>query len=145
MISTLELTGTRDGLAGFDFTFVPGDPPRSGRFAAFRLDSDNAENFLDDKLTGLGEQGTIELALPAAKSVRRRRVAAILLPIATALPYLLDLEDSAVTTATARFWASVSAEAAEGRQKGRVRRATKATRTRLRVRFMHRLLAGHDD
>jgi len=85
---------------------VPGDPPRSGRFAAFRLDGDNVEDLSDGQLAGLGEQGAIELALPAAKSVRRRRVAATLLPIATALPLLLDLEDSQAT-ATARIWASV--------------------------------------
>ncbi len=106
VISADELTSTRCALAGFDFTFVPGDPPRSGRFAAFRLDGDNVEDLSDGQLAGLGEQGAIELALPAAKSVRRRRVAATLLPIATALPLLLDLEDSQAT-ATARIWASV--------------------------------------
>ncbi len=86
---------------------MPGDPPRSGRFAAFRLAGDAREAFPDDQLADLGEQGTIELALPAGTSVRRRRVPATLLPIATALPLLLDLEDSPVTTATARAWASV--------------------------------------
>ena len=125
MISTGELTGALSALAGFDFTFVPGDPPRSGRLAAFRLsgghnehgthgthgdhggDGDHGGELPDDPLAGLGGQVTIELALPAGKSVRRRRVSATLLPIATALALLADLEDSPVTTATARLWASV--------------------------------------
>jgi superfamily II DNA or RNA helicase len=107
VIPAEELTGAGPVLAGFDLTFIPGDPPRSGRFAAFRLDGGNAEDLGDDPLAGLGEHGTIELALPAAKSVRRRRVAATHLSIATALPLLLDLEDSQGTTATARIWASV--------------------------------------
>ena len=66
-----------------------------------------ATSLSEDRLAGLGEQGTIELVLPAGRSVRRRRVPATLLPIATALPLLLDLEDSPATTATARIWASV--------------------------------------
>ncbi len=123
LISTSELAGTRDALVGFDFTFVPGDPPRSGRFAAFRLDGDNVDYLRDDQFTGLGEQGTIVLALPAAKSVRRRRVAAILLPVATALPYLLELEDSAVTTATARVWASAMTAGVGLVARGRLRPA----------------------
>lgn len=113
MISADELTGALSALAGFDFTFVPGDPPRSGRFAAFRLDGghgahgEDGERLPDDQLAGLGDQVTIELALPVGKSVRRRRVPATLLPIPTALALLADLEDSPVTTVTARLWASV--------------------------------------
>ena len=107
VIPAEELTGAGSALAGFDLTFIPGDPPRSGRFAAFRLDGGNAADLRDDPLVGLGEHETIELALPAGKSVRRRRVAAVCLSIATALPLLLDLEDSQGSTATARIWASV--------------------------------------
>ena len=94
-------------LAGFDLTFLPGDPPRASRFAAFRLDDDQGDESSEDRLAGLGEQGRIELVLPAGRSVRRRRVPATLLPIATALPLLLDLENSPATTGTARIWASV--------------------------------------
>jgi len=107
VITAEELTGAGSALAGFDLTFMPGDPPRSGRFAAFRLDGDDAKDPRNDQLAGLGEQGTIELALPASKSVRRRGVTATFLSIATALPLLLDLEDSQTTTATSRIWASV--------------------------------------
>lgn len=107
VISADELTGARSILAGCEFTFVPGDPPRSGHFVAFRLDGDDVEDPPSAQTTGLDEQGTIELALPAGKSIRRRRVTARFLSIATALPLLLDLDDSAVTTATARIWASV--------------------------------------
>jgi superfamily II DNA or RNA helicase len=107
MIATGERANALWALTGCEFTFVPGDPPRSGRFAAFRLDADQGEELPDDQLAVLGDQATIELALPAGKSVRRRRAPAVLLPVATALPLLLDLEDSPVTTATARLWASV--------------------------------------
>ncbi len=107
MIPAEELTAAGSALAGFDLTFIPGDPPRSGRFAAFRLDDGDTEDREDGPLAGLGERGAIELVLPAAKSVRRQRVSAYLLSIATALPLVLDLEDSQVTTATARIWASV--------------------------------------
>ena len=106
MFSVEELIGALSDLAGLDFTFVPGDPPRLGRFAAFRLDGDQGEE-PSERLMGLGDQGTIEMALPAGKSVRRRRVSATLLPVSTALRLLLDLEDSPVTTATAAAWASV--------------------------------------
>jgi superfamily II DNA or RNA helicase len=99
-------------LAGLDFTFVPGDPPRSGCFAAFRLGAGRGrqvpdDQLADDQLACLGHQVTIELALPAGKSVRRRPVPAVLVPVATALPLLLDVEGSPATTATARIWASV--------------------------------------
>ena len=94
-------------LAGFDLTFLPGDPPRASRFAAFRLDDDQGDESSEDRLAGLGEQARIELVLPAGRFVRRRRVPATLLPIATALPLLLDLENSPATTGTARIWASV--------------------------------------
>jgi superfamily II DNA or RNA helicase len=107
MIAAGELTSALSALAGFDLTFVPGDPPRSGHFAAFRLDGRHGEQFPGDQLAAFGDQATIELALPAGRSVRRRRVPATLLPVATALPLLLDLEDSPATTATARIWASV--------------------------------------
>lgn len=107
MIAAEELTSALSALAGFDLTFVPGDPPRSGRFAAFRLDCRDGEELPVRQLAAFGDEATIELALPAGKSVRRRRVPAVLLPIATALPLLLDLEDSPATTATARIWASV--------------------------------------
>ncbi|MGA3219384.1 MAG: DEAD/DEAH box helicase [Acidimicrobiales bacterium] len=103
-----DLTGDeRPTLAGFDFTFVPGDPPRSGCFAAFRLDADRGQEHVDEQLGALGDQVTIDLLLPAEKSVRRRQVRATLLPVATALPLLLEVEGSPATTATARLWASV--------------------------------------
>ncbi|MGO9880765.1 MAG: DEAD/DEAH box helicase [Acidimicrobiales bacterium] len=107
LIPAAELAGSGSALGGAEVSFVPGDPPRSGRFVAFRLDGGKGEDLRDEHLAGLGEQGTIELGLPAAKSIRRRQVAASFLSIATALPLLLDLDDSQVTTATARIWASV--------------------------------------
>jgi superfamily II DNA or RNA helicase len=97
----------RPALAGTDFTFLPGDPPRSGHFAAFRLGTEQGQELADDPMAALGQPVTIELALPAGTSVRRRRVPAVLLPVTTALALLLDVEASPTITATARIWASV--------------------------------------
>ena len=94
-------------LTSFDLTFVVGDPPRAGCFAAFRASSGEDGEVLSGELAALGDQVTIEIALPAGRSVRRRRVPAALVPIGTALPLLLDLDDSRVTTSTARVWAAV--------------------------------------
>jgi hypothetical protein len=109
-VSGEELTsGSVSVLSGLEVTFVPGDPPRAGRFAAFRLRrdvvADNDEVVLE--LGGLGEQGAIELVLPAGKSIRRRLVPATFLPMETALSLLLDLEDAPGATATARVWGTV--------------------------------------
>jgi len=35
----------RPALAGTDFTFLPGDPPRSGHFAAFRMGTEQAKSW----------------------------------------------------------------------------------------------------
>ena len=97
----------RPALAGTDFTFLPGDPPRSGHFAAFRMGTEQGQELADDPMAALGQPVTIELALPAGTSVRRRRVPAVLLPVTTALALLLDVEASPTITATALIWASV--------------------------------------
>ena len=123
MISAEELTSGLFDLAGFDFTFVPGDPPRSGRFAAFRLDAGQGEELPDDGLAVLGDRATIELALPAGKSVKRRLVPAAFLAIPTALSLLFDLEDSPMITATARIWASVVTAGISLIARGRLRPA----------------------
>jgi superfamily II DNA or RNA helicase len=108
LIAAEEVAGSAlPVLSGFEVTFVPGDPPRTGRFAAFRLGPDAVGGEGQVGLDGLGEQGTIELALPAGRSVRRRRIPATFLGVASALRLLLDLEDSPGTTGTARLWASV--------------------------------------
>jgi superfamily II DNA or RNA helicase len=107
MIVAREEAVGRPALAGTDFTFLPGDPPRSGHFAAFRLGTDQGQELADDPMAALGQPVTIELALPAGTSVRRRRVPAVLLPVTTALALLLDVEGSPTMTATARTWASV--------------------------------------
>jgi hypothetical protein len=107
MIVAREEAVGRPALAGADFTLLPGDPPRPGHFAAFRLHTDQGEELADDPMAALGRTVTIELALPAGTSVRRRRVPAVLLPVTTALALLLDVEGSPTMTATARAWASV--------------------------------------
>ena len=107
MTAAREEVGGRPPLAGTELTFLPGDPPRCGHFAAFRLHNDQGQELADEPIAALGQPGTIELALPAGTSVRRRRVPAVLLPVASALPLLLDVEASPTMTATARLWASV--------------------------------------
>ena len=99
--------GERPALAGFDVTFVPGDPPRAGCFAAFRLDADRGQAAAAEQLAAFGHRATVDLLLPAEKSVRRRHVPAVLLPVARALPLLLEVQGSPATTATARLWAAV--------------------------------------
>jgi hypothetical protein len=97
--------GSVSPLSGLEVTFVPGDPPRAGRFAFFTLAADS--DTLGADLEALGDRVELELALPAGRSVRRRKVPAIMMSVATGLPLLLDLEDSAGTTATARLWTAV--------------------------------------
>ncbi len=122
-LTTIEaLSGVPSALAEFDVTFVPGDPPRLGRFAAFRIDSDD-DVPPDELFAGHGERGTVELVLPAGSSVRRRRVPCTLLRVGAALPLLLDLEDSPLTTATARIWADVMTAGLQLLARGRLRPA----------------------
>ena len=118
MIAAEELAASPAlAVAGLEVTFLPADPPRAGRFAVFQLGRDAAHAAgaaehagapdTEEGLEGLGEEGTIELVLAAGRSVRRRKFRATFLDMATALPLLLDLEDSPATTATARVWAAV--------------------------------------
>jgi hypothetical protein len=110
LIAVEELAGASvSPMAGLEVAYVPGDPPRTGRFALFRLGEFEGpgESEALGESEGLAEQGTIELVLPAGKSVRRRTVPVTNLSIANALPLLLDLEDAPGTTATARMWATV--------------------------------------
>ena len=65
--------------------FVPGDPPRAGVLALWGGDSQSLP---------LGERGTVELVLPAGRTLRRRSLAARLVPLAEALPALADLDAS---------------------------------------------------
>ena len=71
------------------------------------LEGDQGQELTDGQLGVLGPEVTIEIVFPTEKSVRRRHVPAVLLPVATALPLLLDVGASPATTATARIWASV--------------------------------------
>src|ERR1700689_3809367 len=122
VIAADERSNVASILTGFDFTFLPADPPRLGRFAAFRMGADDGD-LRDDWLTGRGELTTVELVLPAGKSVRRRQIPCTVLPIAVALPLLLDLENSPLTTATARIWADVMTAGVRLIARGRLRPA----------------------
>jgi superfamily II DNA or RNA helicase len=105
----LSSTDTKDGLdesdggvalralAGREITFQPADPPRAGRFVIFDP-------------TQRGAEPGVEVAAPAGKSIRRRRVAATSLSIAEMLPRLMELDSSHPLTPprpSALVWASV--------------------------------------
>jgi hypothetical protein len=74
--------------------FLPGDPPRAGGFAVWG--------------DGQGPD-EIELVLPAGRSVRRRRVRARLLPLATALPALLAAPANELASTLAAWSAAAAA------------------------------------
>lgn len=82
-------------LAG-EAVFVPGDPGRLGSFAVYHLTDERPST-------------TVALALPTAKSVRRRAVAARLVPLGEAIPALLTLDRSSATPSLAAWSVAVTA------------------------------------
>ena len=93
MVAAREEVGGRHPSSGIRFTFLPGDPPRCGQFAAFRLHDrpePGAGRRAPSPLSGI--RAMIDSSCPLKKSVRRRQVPAVLLPVAAALPLLLDVE-----------------------------------------------------
>ncbi|HWE68831.1 MAG TPA: SNF2-related protein [Acidimicrobiales bacterium] len=84
-------------LAGREVTFEPADPPRAGRFVIF------------DPASGPVAEG-VEVAAPAGKTIRRRRVAATHLSVGELLPLLMELDSHHPMTPprpSALVWASV--------------------------------------
>ncbi|MEP6526898.1 MAG: DEAD/DEAH box helicase [Nocardioidaceae bacterium] len=79
--------------------FVPADPPRSGRFAIW---GDGVSD----------PEGSLDLVLPTARSVRRRRISARFVSVTDALPLLLDADRDSVTPSQAAW--SVATTAAVG-------------------------------
>jgi superfamily II DNA or RNA helicase len=93
-------------LAGREVTFEPADPPRSGRFVVFDPRRGNRPASGDDDNPVDGA----EVAAPAGKTIRRRRVPATYLSVAELLPMLMELDSShplSPPRASARVWAAV--------------------------------------
>ncbi|MHB1853669.1 MAG: DEAD/DEAH box helicase [Acidimicrobiales bacterium] len=85
-------------LLGHEVTFIPADPPRLGRFALW-------ENGSGTDLAAADRTETVELVLPAGRSVRRRRVPARTLSVAGALTTLVDLDETDASD-TVRAWSA---------------------------------------
>ncbi len=78
--------------------FLPGDPPRQGRFA------------LVEPASRGRARTAVELALPHGRSARRRRVQARILPLTEALPWLAGLAiDESLPASVAAWSAAVKA------------------------------------
>ena len=77
-------------LAGREITFEPADPPRAGRFVLFDPRRGADPPSADDG----GQDGGADVAAPAGRGVRRRRVPATYLSVADLLPMLMELESS---------------------------------------------------
>ena len=78
--------------------FLPGDPPRRGRFA------------LVEPVQRGGRRIAVDLALPCGRGARRRRVEARVLPLIEALPWLAGLPvDESLPTSLAAWSAAVKA------------------------------------
>jgi len=82
-------------VSGCEVVFLPSDPPRLGRFGLWRT----------EPTSGPGSDETIELVLPAGRSVRRRQVPACTLTVAEALGVLVDLDETQASD-TARAWSA---------------------------------------
>src|SRR5580693_1490595 len=77
-----------NSLASVEAIFVPGDPPRTGSLALWRADGGPVGGETPPPKGAIGE---IDLVLPTAAMVRRRRVPACLVPVRVALPWLVAL------------------------------------------------------
>ena len=93
-------------LSGREVTFVPADPPRTGRFVVYDP-AVSAAGRAVDRPHDLPDE--IEVAVPAGSSVRRRTVPARFVSVAEALDLLRDAGDSAGTppTPSVRAWSAV--------------------------------------
>ncbi len=91
-------------LFGYEATFIPGDPPRTGRFALFQASAPVRRAISPDALqarTG-AVVDELEVIFPAGRTVRRRIVSALFLSVDEALPLLLGIDrDSAAASVIA--------------------------------------------
>ena len=91
------------GIAQLEVVFVPADPPRFGAFYCYERDPGRgvpATLVLDD---------TIDVVLPTAATIRRRRVRAIRLGVADAIAVLRDAETNAGSASAISWSQAISA------------------------------------
>ncbi|HVA43906.1 MAG TPA: DEAD/DEAH box helicase [Acidimicrobiales bacterium] len=82
-------------VSGLEVVFLAADPPRLGRFGLWDTDPKAMPDSTE----------TIDLVLPAGRSVRHRRVPARTLTVAEALTALVDLDETQASD-TARAWSA---------------------------------------
>ncbi|MEU7487737.1 DEAD/DEAH box helicase [Streptomyces sp. NPDC042319] len=94
------------GLSRCAATYVPGDPPRTGRIAFWRPDG---EPLSEDSPPDGAALEELTVALPfAGGRVLTREVPALLLPVGAALPVLTRARDSRTAHPAAAFWGAAS-------------------------------------
>ncbi|MDA8061775.1 MAG: ATP-dependent helicase, partial [Actinomycetota bacterium] len=88
---------------GRQVTFLPADPPRLGRVAVF--------DWPGERASAPAHAGELELAVPAGRVLRRRRVPATMLGVADALALLLGAgeaeDDLVLATPAVQAWSAV--------------------------------------
>ncbi len=117
---------SRGSLAPVEAVFVPGDPPRTGYLALWRRHEDSdglygaAWPIGTEQPFSAGLILDVELVLPTASMVRRRRVVARLVPIADALPWLVGLGQGMDLSASLAVWATAAKLGAQLVARGRL-------------------------
>lgn len=81
-----------------ELLFLPGDPPRVGRFAWWSPPGAPSLAHADEE---------VEVVVPTTRSVRRRRVPVLITPLAGLLDELAGLPMEATVSASMRAWAGV--------------------------------------
>ncbi len=97
---------------GVEAVFVPGTPARAGRLALWHPDRHRPE--------GDGPEGTVALAAPAGRTIRRREAPVRWLALADALDELVDLPVDAGCGPSVHAWAEATRDALSLVARGRV-------------------------
>ena len=100
--------------AALEAVFVPGDPPRTGVLALW------GDGFGNEALLPTGRIGDVELVLPTAATVRRRRVVARLVDLPDALAWLVGLPTDADLSPSLAAWATAAKLGAQLVARGRL-------------------------
>ncbi len=135
-LSSIERALPRLLADGCDVTFLPGDPPRTGCFAVYRLGGGHATSRAISASAAISTSAAVsasaagaasplevpgdqtgdrpgvlpdelQVTVPAGTGVRRRIVAARLVPVGEALVALRDVDELAQASVSARVWSRV--------------------------------------